>query len=130
MWAQERIRELRVLLKPGVVGACLPRRKVERGGIQAFSELQCEFRVSLGKQRRTISRQRQGDLCLFKISLIYTASSRSAKTLSQKNGFLTCIGLSAGAKTGLARSKQGCGFLPVAGSSFSPGQWTEAGKEL
>lgn len=107
MWAQERIRELRVLLKPGVMGACLPRMKVERGGIQAFSELQCEFRVSLGKQRWAISRQRQGDLCLLKINLIYTASSRSAETLSQKNGFLTYIGLSAGAKTGLAGASRG-----------------------
>lgn len=91
--AQERIRELRVLLKSGVVGACLPRRKVERGEVQGFSKLQCEFRVSLGNVRYYSKANRDGqsggreeDLCLLKVNLIYTASSRSAETLSQKTG--------------------------------------------
>lgn len=85
VWVQERIRELRGLLKPGVVGACLPRRKVERGGVQGFPKLQCEFRVSLGNVRYYSEANRDGQSVGRGrgINLIYTASSRSG---SQKTG--------------------------------------------
>ena len=35
-----------------------------------------------------LGRQRQGDLCEFEVSLVYTASSRTARAVTQRNPVL------------------------------------------